>query len=50
MQYQTMLIRACYLYLGDRILAEDAVQDTFLKAYWKQAFRSGNMRKTWSLL
>jgi len=47
-QHQTMLLRTCYLYLGDRTLAEDAVQDTFLKAYrnW-QTFRGESSERTW---
>jgi len=32
-QYQTALLRMCYLYLHDTALAEDAVQETFIKAY-----------------
>ena len=32
-QYQKSLLRTCYLYLCDKTLAEDATQDTFLKAY-----------------
>ena len=31
--YGTPLLRLCAAYLGDASLAEDAVQDTFLKAY-----------------
>lgn len=48
MQYQTMLLRTCYLYLGEKTLAEDAVQDTFLKAYrnW-DTFRGDSSRRTW---
>ena len=30
--YQHMLMRLCYLYLRDVQLAEDAVQETFIKA------------------
>jgi len=33
-QYADAILRVCFLYLGDRSLAEDALQDTFLKA-WK---------------
>lgn len=33
--YGTALSRVCYLYLRDVGLAEDAVQDTFIKAYQK---------------
>ena len=32
--YSGALMKTCYVYLTDRALAEDAVQDTFLKA-WK---------------
>ena len=32
-QYQTAVLRVCYLYLCDRSQAEDAVQETFLKVY-----------------
>lgn len=32
-QYGTTLLRMCTLHLRDAALAEDAVQDTFLKAY-----------------
>ena len=31
--YQTALLRICYMILRDEALAEDAVQETFLKAY-----------------
>ncbi len=33
-QYGDLINRTCCLYLGDRMLAEDATQETFLKA-WK---------------
>ena len=32
-QYQTDLLRMCYLYLHDAELARDAVQETYLKAW-----------------
>ncbi len=32
-QYGSKLLRMCYMYLKDTSLSEDAVQDTFLKAY-----------------
>lgn len=32
-QFQTTLLRACYIQLRDQAQAEDAVQETFLKAY-----------------
>lgn len=42
------LLRLCFLYLNDSHLAEDAVQDTFLKAYcsWDR-FRRDCSPKTW---
>lgn len=47
-QNQDKLLRTCYLYLRDRQLAEDAVQETFLKAYRSlQAFRGDSSQKTW---
>ncbi len=46
--YQTALLRMCYLYLRDRSLAEDAVQETFIKA-WRSmdSFRGDSSEKTW---
>ena len=32
-QYQKQVLRTCFLYLCDKTLAEDAMQETFLKAY-----------------
>ena len=32
-EYETAVLRACFLYLGDRALAEDAMQDTFIKVW-----------------
>jgi len=47
-QYQTALLRMCYLYLKDKALAEDAVQETFIKAYRAMpAFRGECNEKTW---
>ena len=47
-QYQTPLLRLCYIQLQDRALAEDAVQETFLKAYKGFAqFRGDSSEKTW---
>ncbi len=47
-RWETGLLRLCYAYLGDRALAEDAVQETFLKA-WKGygQFRGEAQEKTW---
>lgn len=48
LQYQQPLLRTCFLYLRDRTLAEDAVQETFLKAYRSLAsFRGECSEKTW---
>ena len=47
-RYQTSLLHLCYLYLCDKSLAEDAVQDTFLKVYQKMdTFRGECSEKTW---
>lgn len=47
-QYQVALKRMCYLYLHDRTAAEDAVQETFLKAYkHMDTFRSESKERTW---
>lgn len=47
-QYQTTLLHTCCIYLQDRSLAEDAVQDTFLKAYKAiGSFRGECSEKTW---
>ena len=47
-EYQTSLLRMCYLNLHDKGLAEDAVQETFVKAFrgWYQ-FRGQSSEKTW---
>ena len=47
-EHQLALLRLCYAYLHDRELAEDAVQETFLKAYRKLDQFQGNAgMKTW---
>lgn len=47
-QYEVMLLRTCYMYLRDRGLAEDATQETFLKAYRSLGtFREECSEKTW---
>lgn len=46
--HQTPLMRLCYLYLHDVQLAEDAVQETFIKAAWTlDKFRGEASMKTW---
>lgn len=49
-EYGDYILRMCYFYLADRALAEDAAQDTFIKA-WKNAQgferRNGATEKTW---
>jgi RNA polymerase sigma factor (sigma-70 family) len=49
-RWETSLLRMCYAYLHDRTLAEDAVQETFLKA-WKgyDCFEGMAAEKTWLL-
>ena len=47
-EHQASLLRTCYLCLGDRSLAEDAVQETFVKAYRSMAsFRGECSQHTW---
>ena len=47
-QYQTSLLRTCYMYLRDREQAEDAVQETFFKAYRNfGTLRGESAEKTW---
>ena len=47
-QWEVPLLRTCYLLLRDSALAEDAVQETFLKA-WRAygAYRQEASEKTW---
>ena len=47
-QWEESLLRTCFAYLNDLALAEDAVQETFLKA-WKgyDSFRGAAQEKTW---
>lgn len=46
--HQLALLRLCFAYLHDRSLAEDAVQETFLKAYRKlDQFQGKSNVKTW---
>ena len=46
--YERDLLRLCCVCLRDVSLAEDAVQETFIKAYKNlHAFRGGSSEKTW---
>lgn len=46
--YQTPLLHLCYMILRDEALAEDAVQETYLKAYKAlRNFRGESSEKTW---
>lgn len=46
--YGDSLMRLCFMYLKDMQLAEDAVQETFLKAYKHYSkFDGGKGEKTW---
>ena len=46
--YQKTLMNLCYMYLHDRELAKDAVQETFLKAYRAiDTFRGESGENTW---
>lgn len=46
--YGSALLRMCYVYLKDTGLAEDAVQDTFLKAYKKlSTLKQGESEQAW---
>ena len=47
-QYEKDLLRVCYVYLRDVASAQDAVQETFLRAHNKiSAFRGDCNEKTW---
>ena len=47
-RYQTPLLHMCYLYLCDKSLAEDALQEIFLKVYRNmESFRGECSEKTW---
>ena len=47
-RWEKQMLRLCFAYLGDTALAEDAVQETFFKA-WKHysEFRGEAGEKTW---
>ena len=47
-RYQEQVMRMCFLYLCDKTMAEDAMQETFLKAYRAiDSFRRDASEKTW---
>ena len=47
-EWQLPLLRLCFVQLHDKAMAEDAVQETFLKAYrGLDAFRGESSVKTW---
>lgn len=47
-EYGDSLLRMCFLYLKDIHLAEDAVQDTFIKVYKNYTnFKGDSEEKTW---
>lgn len=47
-QYRTSILHLCCVILRDPVAAEDAVQETFLKAYrGLQGFRQESSEKTW---
>lgn len=46
--HQLSLLQLCFVYLHDKTLAEDAIQETFLKAYRSfSGFRRESSEKTW---
>jgi len=48
LQYEKDLLRIAYIYLRDADLAQDAVQETFLRAYQNiHGFRADCSEKTW---
>ena len=47
-QYEQPLLRMCFLYLRDLPLAQDVLQETFLKAYQGyHNFRQESSEETW---
>lgn len=47
-EYGDSLLRMCFLYLKDTYLAEDAVQDTFIKIHKNYPkFKGDSQEKTW---
>ena len=48
MEYGDAILRMCYLYLKDYHLAEDAAQETFIKAMKHyESFHQKSSEKTW---
>lgn len=49
-EYSNAVLRTCYIYLADRAMAEDALQETFLKV-WRNIdrfeARNGSSVRTW---
>lgn len=46
--YEKDVLKVCFVYLQDMALAEDAAQETFLKAYRSlEKFRGNSSEKTW---
>lgn len=46
--YQPELLRVCYFYLRDRMLAEDAVQETFMRVWRKlDSYHEDGREKAW---
>ena len=47
-QWEVPLLRTCYLLVKDPVLAKDAVQDTFVKAWQSyERFRGESSEKSW---
>ena len=47
-RYQEQVMRMCFLYLCDKTMAEDTMQETFLKVYRAiDSFRGDASEKTW---
>ncbi len=47
-EYSDYLLRLCVLYLRDRNLAEDALQDTYIRAWeHRDSFEEGTNEKAW---
>ena len=47
-EYGTTMLRLCYVYLKNESAAEDAVQETLIKAYLKcPEFESHEQEKAW---